>query len=55
MPADATTQQAWFDSIDAQFPGMKLDWNVAKQMLAYPDIPSHQSNVPDYAKVRSAC
>jgi multiple sugar transport system substrate-binding protein len=54
MPADQTKQQAWFDSIDAQFPGIKLDWNVAKQMLAYPDIPNHQSNVPDYAKVRSA-
>ena len=54
MPADQTKQQAWFDSIDAQFPGMNLDWDVAKQMLAYPDIPNHQSNVPDYAKVRSA-
>jgi multiple sugar transport system substrate-binding protein len=54
MPADQTKQQAWFDSIDAQFPGVKLDWDVAKQMLAYPDIPNHQSNVPDYPKVRSA-
>jgi multiple sugar transport system substrate-binding protein len=54
MPADQTKQQAWFDSIDAQFPGIDLDWDVAKQMLAYPDIPNHQSNVPDYAKVRSA-
>jgi multiple sugar transport system substrate-binding protein len=54
MPADATKQQAWFDSIDANFPGMKLNWDVAKQMLAYPDIPNHQSYVPDYASVRSA-
>jgi multiple sugar transport system substrate-binding protein len=54
MPADQTKQQAWFDSIDAGFPGMKLDWDVPKAMLAYPDIPNHQSNVPDYAKVRSA-
>ena len=50
MPADQTKQQAWFDSIDAQFPGMKLDWDVAKQMLAYPDIPNHQSYVPDYSE-----
>ncbi len=28
---------------------MKLDWDVAKAMLAYPDIPNHQSYVPDYA------
>jgi multiple sugar transport system substrate-binding protein len=54
MPADATKQQAWFDSINANFPGMNLNWDVAKAMLAYPDIPNHQSFVPDYAKVRSA-
>jgi multiple sugar transport system substrate-binding protein len=54
MPADTTKQQAWFDSIDAGFPDMNLDWDVAKQMLAYPDIPNHQSFVPDYPKVRSA-
>jgi multiple sugar transport system substrate-binding protein len=54
MPADKTKQQAWFDSIDANFPDMNLDWGVATQMLAYPDIPNHQSFVPDYAKVRSA-
>jgi hypothetical protein len=54
MPADKTKQQAWFDSIDKGFPGMKLDWDVAKAMLAYPDIPNHQSWVPDYSKVRSA-
>jgi hypothetical protein len=52
--ADKTKQRAWFDSIDANFPGMKLNWDVAKAMLAYPDIPNHQSWVPDYPKVRSA-
>ena len=40
--------------IDATFPDMNLNWDVAKAMLAYPDIPNHQSWVPDYAKVRSA-
>jgi multiple sugar transport system substrate-binding protein len=54
MPADSTKQQAWFDSVDASFPGMDLDWSVAQQMLAYPDIPNHQSWVPDYSSVRSA-
>jgi multiple sugar transport system substrate-binding protein len=54
MPADSTKQQAWFDSIDANFPGMNLNWDVAKAMLAYPDIPNHQSYVPDYASMRSA-
>jgi multiple sugar transport system substrate-binding protein len=54
MPADTTKQQAWEDSIDKGFPGMNLDWSVAEAMLAYPDVPNHQSWVPDYAKVRSA-
>jgi hypothetical protein len=54
MPADSTKQQAWFASIDKQFPGSKLNWDVAKAMLAYPDIPNHQSYVPDYAGVRAA-
>jgi multiple sugar transport system substrate-binding protein len=54
MPADQTKQQAWEDSIDKQFPGMNLDWSVAEAMLAYPDVPNHQSWVPDYPKVRSA-
>jgi multiple sugar transport system substrate-binding protein len=54
MPADQRKQQAWFDSIDKQFPGMNLNWDVVKAMLAYPDIPNHQSWVPDYPKVRSA-
>ena len=55
MPADPTKQQAWFDSINKQFPGIKLNWDVAKAMLAYPDIPNHQSNVPDYAKSKTPC
>jgi hypothetical protein len=54
MPADKTKQQAWFDSINAGFPGMDLDWTVATAMLAYPDIPNHQSNLPDYSSARSA-
>jgi multiple sugar transport system substrate-binding protein len=54
MPADATKQQAWIDSINAGFPGMNLNWDAVKAMLAYPDVPNHQSFVPDYAKVRAA-
>jgi multiple sugar transport system substrate-binding protein len=54
MPADQTKQQAWFDSIDAQFPGITLDWSVATSMLAYPDVPNHQSYLPNYAKAKAA-
>ncbi|HET7182344.1 MAG TPA: hypothetical protein VFI15_08955 [Candidatus Limnocylindrales bacterium] len=54
MPADQSKQQAWFDSINAGFPGMDFDWSVATAMLAYPDVPNHQSNLPDYSSARSA-
>jgi ABC-type sugar transport system, periplasmic component len=54
MPADSTKQAAWFTSIDKTFPGVKLNWDVVKAMLAFPDVPNHQSFVPDYPKVRSA-
>ena len=33
---------------------MKLDWSVPQAMLADPDIPNHQSWVPDYAKAKDA-
>ena len=54
MPADTTKQAAWFKSIDALFPGVKLDWSVPQAMLAYPDVPNHQSWMPNYAKAKTA-
>ena len=54
MPADPAKQQAWFDSIDANFKGIKLDWSIPQAMLAYPDIPNNQSYVPNYAEAKAA-
>ncbi|MGZ6267671.1 MAG: ABC transporter substrate-binding protein [Candidatus Limnocylindrales bacterium] len=54
MPADKTKQKAWEATIDKGFPGIKLDWSVPEQMLAYPDVPNHQSWMPDYAKAKAA-
>ena len=54
MPADTSKQDAWFKSIDASFPGIKLDWSVPQAMLAYPDVPNHQSWLPNYAKAKTA-
>lgn len=54
MPADSTKQKAWEATIDKGFPGIKLDWTVPEQMLAYPDSPNHQSWMPDYAKAKAA-
>ncbi len=47
-------QDAFFKATNANFPGVTLDWSVPQAMLAYPDIPNHQSFVPNYAKAKSA-
>ena len=54
MPADKTKQDAWFKSIDKGFPGITLDWSVPQAMLAYADVPNHQSWMPNYAKAKAA-
>jgi multiple sugar transport system substrate-binding protein len=54
MPADTTKQDAWFKSINKSFPGITLDWSVPQAMLAYPDVPNHQSWTPAYAKAKAA-
>jgi multiple sugar transport system substrate-binding protein len=54
FPADPTKQAAFFKATNANFPGVKLDWSVPQAMLAYPDIPNHQSWVPNYAKAKAA-
>jgi multiple sugar transport system substrate-binding protein len=54
FPADPSLQQAFFDTVNAQYPGVKLNWDVPKAMLAYPDVPNHQAWVPDYAKSKAA-
>ena len=54
MPADTTQQDAWEKTIDAQFPGITLDWSVPEAMLAYPDVPNHQSWLPNYAEAKAA-
>ena len=54
FPANPAQQEGFFKAIDAQFPGVKLDWSVPQAMLAYPDIPNHQAYVPNYAKAKAA-
>jgi multiple sugar transport system substrate-binding protein len=54
FPADPAKQQAFFDSVNKQYPAVTLDWSVPKAMLSYPDIPNHQSWTPDYAKTKAA-
>ncbi|HEV8403002.1 MAG TPA: extracellular solute-binding protein [Candidatus Limnocylindrales bacterium] len=54
MPANPAQQDTFFKSIDANFPGVKLDWTIPQAMLAFPDVPNHQSWVPNYAKSKAA-
>jgi multiple sugar transport system substrate-binding protein len=54
FPADPTKQQAFFDTINKQYPGVTIDWTVPQAMLSYVDIPNHQSYMPNYAKAKAA-
>ena len=54
MPADPTQQQGFIDSVTKTYPKAKLDWSVPTQSSEHPDIPNHQSWVPDYAKSKAA-
>ena len=54
FPADPSKQAAFFEATNANFPGITLDWSVPQAMLSYPDIPNHQSFVPNYAKAKAA-
>jgi multiple sugar transport system substrate-binding protein len=54
FPANPAQQEGFFKAINAGFPGVTLDWSVPQAMLAYPDIPNHQSYVPNYAKAKAA-
>ena len=54
FPANPAQQDAFFKATDANFPGVKLDWTIPQAMLAYPDVPNHQSWVPNYAKAKAA-
>ena len=54
FPADPSLQQAFFDTVQAQYPDSKIDWSVPQAMLGYVDKPNHQAWLPNYAKARAA-
>jgi multiple sugar transport system substrate-binding protein len=54
FPADPSLQQDFFDTVNKQYPGVTIDWSVPKAMLSYPDVPSHQGWLPNYAKAKAA-
>ncbi|RLC67850.1 MAG: sugar ABC transporter substrate-binding protein [Chloroflexi bacterium] len=49
MPARQSQQDAFFESLNDQFP-QGVDWQVVIDGLNYPDVPNHESNMPNYSK-----
>jgi multiple sugar transport system substrate-binding protein len=54
MPAIASQQDAFLAGLDKTFAPLKIDWSVAKQMLEYPDVPSHEAYMPNFQKADAA-
>lgn len=49
MPARKADQAAFFATLDAKYP-QKVDWQVVRDMMQFPDIPSNEANMPNYQK-----
>ena len=49
MPARSSQQDAFFESMDEQFP-QGVDWQVFIDGLNYPDVPNSEANMPNYSK-----
>jgi multiple sugar transport system substrate-binding protein len=53
MPAREADQDAFFAGLDEQYP-WDVDWQVAKDMVAYADNPSFEAFVPNYQEAFAA-
>ncbi len=49
MPADVTLQDAFFAKQDETYT-QGVNWQVAVDSLAFPDIPSHEQDMPNFLK-----
>jgi len=49
MPPRTSLQASYFKELDPLYP-QDVDWQVAIDALAYPDVPSHESNMPNFVK-----
>jgi multiple sugar transport system substrate-binding protein len=54
LPAVKSKQDAFFKALDERFAPNKIDWQVALDMLAYPDVPSHEADMPNFLKSDAA-
>jgi multiple sugar transport system substrate-binding protein len=54
MPAIREMQPAFFRSLDEKFAPLRINWQVAMDSLAYPDIPNHEETMPNNLRARQA-
>jgi multiple sugar transport system substrate-binding protein len=54
MPARPSQQQAFFDQQSARFAPLEIDWQVATDMLGFPDNPSHEAYMPNFDRADAA-
>ena len=51
MPARASLQEDFFASLDETYT-QGVNWQVAIDAQAYPDVPSHESNMPNFVQAK---
>jgi multiple sugar transport system substrate-binding protein len=54
MPPRPSQQAAFFASLDERFAPLEINWDVATQMLEYPDVPSHEAFMPNFQRADAA-
>jgi multiple sugar transport system substrate-binding protein len=54
LPAVESKQAAFFEALDERFAPNEIDWQVALDMLGYPDVPSHEADMPNFLKSDAA-
>jgi multiple sugar transport system substrate-binding protein len=50
IPGKLEDRPAFFETMNARAGSNKIDWNVALDMLKYPDVPNHESWMPNMLK-----
>jgi multiple sugar transport system substrate-binding protein len=50
LPARVSQQQAFFDTLSAQFAPNEVDWQVFLDMIAYLEVPGHELVLPNIQK-----
>jgi multiple sugar transport system substrate-binding protein len=54
MPAVESQRADFFAGLDTRFAPLEINWDVSSLMLQYPDNPSHEAFMPNFAEADSA-